>query len=188
MSPERRDMHRNAKLLIIILSLFFIGCAPKMTVLLDGKPIPQYSYTLTNPETGIRLQVIAAKLAYADEDGERIIRPDYVGVGKCVEIDPDKAASFDIMVQVKNLDKAHYIIMQKQLIRPVLGSGQVSAAETIVYAGHLRYNSFRLTYVLKDNTYNKIDITVGNQKGMPLMTIGSFTFKVMRIPQSEEGR
>ena len=181
-------MYKHGKLLAIILSLFLVGCAPKMVVMLDGRPIPQYSYTLTNPETGIQVRVTAANVTYVDEDGEKILWPEYVSVNDCVDIDVDKSATFDIMVQVKNLNKAYYKIKQLQLTRPILGNGETNVANSLVYAGHLRYNTVKLSYVLNDNTYNKIDITVENENNLMLMSIGSFIYKVKHKTQSlEEG-
>ena len=182
-------MFKMKNAFLIILSLIFIGCAPRMTVLLDGKPIPEYSYTLTNPETGIQVQVVAAKWVYVDEDGEKILWPEYIRVGECIDVNPDRALYIGIHIKIKNLEKMHYRLMDQHLTRTLTGPGDTEVGSTAIYDGRLRYNIFKVNYVLKDNTYNKVDIVLENKHGLRLMKIGSFAYKVKRPQnlQSEEG-
>jgi len=182
-------MYKYGKIILIILSLIFIGCAPRMTVLLDGKPVPQYSYTLTNPETGIQIQVVAAKWSYIDEDGEKILWPEYIKVDECVEIDPGQALYIGIQIKVKNLEKMHYRLMDQRSSGILIGQGNTEAGSTAIYNGRLRYSTFTVNYPLKANTYNKIDIILENKNGLRLMKIGSFSYKVKRSQnlQSNEG-
>ena len=182
-------MFKMKNVFMAILSIVFVSCAPKMTVLLDGKPIPEYSYTLTNPETGIQVQVIAAKWSYIDEDGEKTLWPEYFKVGNCVEIDPKEAAFFEINIKVKNLKKAPYTISEQFLSRPLIGQGETRITNSGIYSGHLRYNSFKVHHVIKGNTYNSVEVLIENKNGLRLMKIGSFSYKVQPVNfQSKEGR
>ena len=172
-------MSKMKNVLIMMLCLLFVSCAPRMIVMLDGVPVPKYAYTSSNPETGISIQVIAIKWVHAYEGDEEILWPEYLNMDKTYYINPDITAFVEINVKIKNPNKAYYQLVGYDLSKPLIGSGDKKESVYGIYAGRLRHNSFRLKYVLENNTSNMSSIKLKTKEGFPLITIGNFSYKVI---------
>lgn len=176
--------------LIVLLSIFaFGGCTPKMIVMLDGAPLPDYAYQLSNPATGLSIEVVAAKYVNADEDGEPILWPVYLSVDKMYYVEPDNTKYVKITVVVRNPNKAWYRLTERCLEAPVIGGGKTKISTKGIYSGRLRFNKFDILYPTKENNVmRKHIIEVEDKGGLSIIRIGKFSYKVLHKDSVENGR
>jgi len=170
------------KYVTILLFLFLIGCAPRVTILLDGQPVPDYSYVMSNPATGIMMEVTSAKIIKADEEGEEVLIPEYSKVDKIYYVDSKKTKYIMVSIKIKNLKKAEYQLVERCTFKPVVGSGKSGVAGNLIYKGRLRYNTFNIRHDIVPNTFKKISFELYDKRGTQLLEIGRFSYKMV-VPE-----
>lgn len=73
-------MFKIRNVLVAVICLLFVSCAPRITIMLDGAPIPDHAYVLTNPATNIEVEVVIARWYYVPEGDEKILWPQYLSL------------------------------------------------------------------------------------------------------------
>ena len=94
--------------ILILLLLALVGCSKNLVVNLDGMPISNHEYNLTNDETKIRAVFILTRYFKEYEGKEDLIKPDYLDALLNNWIDPDNTERLLLHVKVVNLNKAKY--------------------------------------------------------------------------------
>lgn len=97
---------RIAAVLLLILLTF--GCAKKQIINIDGMPISNHEYNLTNEETGIRAVFVLARYYREYEAKEYIIKADYLDALHVNRIDPRTTERLILHIKVINLRKQYY--------------------------------------------------------------------------------
>ena len=70
-----------------------VGCASQ-TINIDGKPISNHEYNLTNQETNIQIKFILAKYTKEYEGKEYIITPEYLDALNTNSVNPNNTEMF----------------------------------------------------------------------------------------------
>lgn len=167
----------------LILLLILTGCAPKVTIMLDGVPLPDYVYHLSSPETGLVIEVYAAKYINTDEEGEPILWPIYLRVDETYYIDPDITEYVKITVKVRNPEKVWYELRKKSFNKILIGRGKANTTITEIYSGRLKFNDFDIAHKTTNNTMQSHTIEVRDKRGLSIMRIGKFSYKVIHQNQ-----
>ena len=174
--------------LVGVLCLLFVGCAPSVVIMLDGRPVPEYAYVLSNPETGIEVQVVAARWYYTYEGKEKILWPEYLQVDEIQKVDPDNTAFIGFDIKIKNLKKANYELVDKYSSETIINKGEKEITESGIYKGSLRHNKINIRHLVKEGTLTESTIIIKNGEGMQIMKIGSFFCKAVRPDSTFEER
>lgn len=172
---------RNRYSMIVLLLFILAGCAPKMIIMLDGMPVPEYAYHMRSPAMeGLSIEVIAAKYINADEAGEPILWPVYFRVDEMYYVDPDNTEYVAITIKVRNPNKVWYALNEYTTSEPLIGRGDTHVSTNGIYSGRLRFNYFNITHKTKNNTKQSHRIDVRDGEGRSMIRIGKFTYKVIR--------
>jgi len=172
--------------LLIVLFLFLVGCSPGVTILLDGQPIPNYAYTVRNPNTGLSMEVIAAQVIEKNVDGETVLWPVYSKVDKVYHIDPEKTKYIMVQIRVKNPNKVQYLLTQSCLNKKIFSGKKSDSVVTAIYQGHLMYRSFTINYRIKNNNFKKISFEVWDKDINRIMKVGSFSYKMLQEETNQQ--
>jgi len=179
-------MSIKPKFLVVLMLLFVLGCAPKVTILLDGVPLPGHSYRMKSPATGLDIEVVAANYINADEEGEAILWPIYFKVDKMYTVNPDNTNCVKIMVKIRNPNKVWYELREYSSTESLIERGKASTSTRGIYSGRLRFKYFDLTHAVENNTKQNHSVEVRNAEGLSLIRIGTFSYKVQRLDFSNE--
>jgi len=95
---------------LLLLAMLTIGCTKKMVVNIDGMPISNHEYNLTNDESGVRVVFILAKYHREYEGKEYIIKPKYLDTFHANRINPGNTELLTLHIKVINPKKAYYTI------------------------------------------------------------------------------
>ena len=177
--------HKLLRVMVLLPLLLMLGCASKVVILLDGRPVPEYSYTMTNPATGLSMEVVAANYIKTYETGELVLWPTYFSVGETYYVDPDNTSYVKITVRIRNPNKVWYELKENVFSKQLFGKGKSKASTEGIYKGRLRFNKFEIHHFVKNNTMRKINVEVMDKDKTPLFIIGDFSYKVVR-PDSED--
>ena len=71
-------MHKRYFLLTIVLLLAIAGCSKNMIINVDGMPVSNYEYNLTNDETKVRTVFVLARYYREYEGKEYLTKPEYL--------------------------------------------------------------------------------------------------------------
>ncbi|MFW9871772.1 MAG: hypothetical protein ACFFG0_01635 [Candidatus Thorarchaeota archaeon] len=173
------------KLIAMLALLVFTGCAPKMTILLDGQPIPNYAYVLTNPATNLTLDVTAAH--YIKKGG--VSWPVYASVSKINKINPDKTKFILINVKVYNPKKVSYRLMEYSTDKEIITwDNERQLNFYTIYEGKQEFKKLSIYHNIENNKFQRFQIEIWDMKGRQLITIGDFAYKMLRPENRNEGR
>ena len=169
--------YEKSKILIPLLLLFTIGCTPKIIIMVDGQPAPTYAYILKNPQTGLSMEVIAAKFVEIDEEGETVLWPIYLNVDEISIVDPDSTRHIKISVKIRNPNKVQYELHENVLSESQSSGDKSKILTNVIYKGRLRNNNFDFFYCIDSEIGRKISFTVKDKNGLTLFIIGDFSYK-----------
>ena len=173
-----------------ILATFFclllIGCANRVIITSDGLPIPTHAYVMSNPNTGIKVQLIAISWEHAYEGDERILWPKYMSKGEVIKVDAEKAAFVEFNVKIQNLNKAFYRLVERTSSKSLIDGLHKSCTVNGVYHGRLKHQSFRLRHKIIAGRLTKNTVELWDEWGKPIIIIGPFLHKSMVSPEIEE--
>lgn len=94
---------------IVLFSILAVaGCTKNMIVNVDGMPISDHEYNLTNDETGIRIAFTLAEYYREYEGKEYILKPRYLDALQENEIDSETIKQLVLHIKVVNLKKSKY--------------------------------------------------------------------------------
>lgn len=96
-------------LALLLFSVVFLSCVS--TFQIDGKPIPEHTYTQKNPRTNIRVDFLFVRYIEKKEGKETFDWPDYLEVNEDVTI-PEDTKSLYLTLQVVNTMKVKYKLKQ----------------------------------------------------------------------------
>ncbi len=92
-------------IILMLLSLAFIGCATKQNIYVDGMPISDKEYTASTPE-GVRVSFLLARYYEKRFDDETMIYPEYLDIWDSVnKIDLDKTKDLALHIKVVNIKR-----------------------------------------------------------------------------------
>lgn len=123
---------------ILLLTILTFGCAHKTVVNVDGMPVSNYEYNLTNPETGIRVVFVLARFYREYEGKEYIIKPEYLNTLQVNRINPDSTERLILHIKVINLRKEYFALTWE-----IEGPGDKKRT-ALIYAGKLSRKDFSL--------------------------------------------
>lgn len=136
-----------------------------------------HSYTLSNPGSDLKIEVLAARWYYIEETGEKVLWPEYIEVDKKYFVDPD-AEFVEIIIRIKNPNKVWYqvssVVSSERAINPET-NGWNSRRESL-YEGQLRYKLIVMQPLVEEKMLHTNYILVTNEKGLTIMRIGDFKF------------
>lgn len=123
---------------ILLLIILTFGCAKKMIINIDGMPVSNYEYNLTNEETGIRAVFVLARYYREYEGKEYIVKPEYLNALQVNRIDSTTTERLILHIKVINLKK-QYFAMNWEISEP--GGG---ATKGRWYTGKLSRKDFSI--------------------------------------------
>lgn len=97
-------------LLLLVMLATVTGCAKRMIINVDGMPISNYEYNITNQETGIRAVFILIRYYREYEDREYIVKPEYLDALHANRIGLENTESLVLHIKVVNLRKQYYAL------------------------------------------------------------------------------
>jgi hypothetical protein len=172
---------RNKCSIIVLLMFILMGCAPRVVIMVDGVPVPEYAYHMRSPAMeGLSIEVIAAKYINADEAGEPVLWPVYFRVDEMYYVDPDSTEYIGLTIKVRNPNKVWYELIEYGSSEPVIGRGDTHVSTNGIYSGRLRFKHFNITHKTKNDTKQSHRIEVRDEEGRSIIRIGKFTYKVIR--------
>ena len=99
------------KILPLVLFIFITSCVGA-TINIDGKPIPEHTYTQTNPRTSIKTDFLFMRYIEKKEGKEKFLYPAYLELNKDIII-PNDTDSVYFSIQVVNIRKVSYTLVKK---------------------------------------------------------------------------
>jgi hypothetical protein len=103
---------RLLPLLFVAFILAVVGCSKNTIVNIDGMPVSNYEYQLTNQETKIRAVIVLARYYSEDEgDGEFITKPEFLDAMHVNRIDRSDKDRLILHVKVVNLARIPYSVL-----------------------------------------------------------------------------
>jgi len=93
---------------ILLLIILTFGCAKKMVINVDGMPVSNHEYNLTNEETGIRAVFVLVRYYREYEGKEYIIKPEFLDALHANRIDPSTTERLTLHIKVINLKKQYF--------------------------------------------------------------------------------
>ena len=182
-------MKNKLCLLAAIIMLLATGCARNVIITLNGLPIADRSYKLTNPASGLTIEVAAARWHYIDETGEKVLWPEYFGTEKKFYVDPYDTEFVSIMIRITNPNKVWYRLasttVSKETISPEKSGSSVHVVH--LYEGRLRHKATSVMHQVNDNMVYVSNITIRNRSDLTIMRVGHFTFIGRKVDTSEGG-
>lgn len=166
------------RFVILFPLLFLMACAPRITIMLDGQPIPEYAYTLNNLQTGLSMEIVAAKYVKKYESGELVLWPVYLNVNKTHDVDPNDTSYVKIVIKVRNPNKALYELIESVSDKPS-GAIKREILTNSMYKGRLRYKSFEIFYPITEEISRDISFEIKGKEGLTLCVIGDFSYKTI---------
>ena len=157
-------MTKRIVVAILLLMLFISGCSRAMIINIDGMPISNHEYNLTNDETKVRVVFVLAKYYREYEGKEYIIKPSYLDALHANRIKSNDVEQLILHVKVINLRKVGYTLHWEALdpnnhkIIGLLYSGKLSRKDFYIklpvqILGDYEY-SFRIEDVNGDDLFN----------------------------------
>jgi hypothetical protein len=156
---------RYLLLLFVVAALAMTGCAGTTVVNVDGMPISNHEYNLTNDETGIRAVFVLTRYYREYEGDEYIVKPQYLDALHEERIDFQSTEDLLLHVKIVNLQRKYYAInweingpSSAQRILGHLYSGKLSRKDFFIklplsYSGLITYD-LRITDAAGDDLYS----------------------------------
>jgi len=98
---------------LLVIFIFITGCMT--TFQIDGKPIPDHTYTQRNPRTNIKTNFLFVRYVEKTEGKEKFLYPVYLELNKEMII-PTDTKSIYIILEVINTSKVSYILAKKYTV------------------------------------------------------------------------
>lgn len=174
-----RKMKKRNVICLAIMLLFLVGCAPRITILLDGAPIPNHSYILSNPATDLKIEIVIARWYYIFEEGERVLWPQYLSLNKKHYINPENTEFIEVAVKVSNPNKVWYSIDE------VVNKNR-EVITTELYKGRLRHKRFVIRHFSSEEGVYNITVNLKDKSDFPIVRMGEVIYEI-RNPITEEG-
>ncbi|HUX47247.1 MAG TPA: hypothetical protein VMV58_04470 [Desulfosporosinus sp.] len=163
---------RISTVAIMLLLLTIVGCARTQVINIDGMPISNHEYQLTNEETGIRTVFVLVKYYREYEDKDYIVKPEYLDALQENRINSGDVERLGLHVKVVNLSKRKYDITWN--IREP--SGRHSSG--LIYHGKISRKDFYLPLPFeKDGVYDYL-FTIRNVDGENMYDLPPMRYKV----------
>jgi len=166
---------QSSRMYAVILLLFilsFVGCAKKMIINIDGMPISNHEYQLTNEETGIRTVFVLTKQYREYEGKEFIIKPEYLDALHVNRIQPEKIERLGMHIKVVNTKRKEYSLSWQ-----VSGPND-SSIMGLIYRGRISRRDFYLPLPFdKDGTYEFL-FTIADGAGDDMYNLPLMRYKV----------
>ena len=124
---------------ILLLTILTFGCAKNMIINVDGMPVSNHEYNLTNDETKVRTVFVLARYYREYEGKEYIIKPEYLDALHMNRITPETTERLILHIKVINLKKQRFAIYW-EISEP---GGRSSS--TLLYDGELSRIDFSVT-------------------------------------------
>ncbi len=170
-------MPRIKNILATFFCLLLIGCANRVIITSDGRPIPTHAYVMSNPNTGIKVQLIAINWEHAYEGDERVLWPKYISKGEVIKVDAEKTAFIEFNVKIYNSNKAFYRLVECASSKSLTDGLHKSFSVSGVYKGRLKRQSFRLRHKVIAGTIVENTIELWNEHGRAFIVLGPFIHK-----------
>jgi len=153
--------------------LTMAGCSKNIIVNIDGMPISNHEYNLTNDETGIRAVFILARY-YREYEGDKeyIVKPEYLDALAEERIDPSDTENLLLHLKIVNLKKVQYTV-QWQAKGP--GSWQMSG---LIYNGKLSRRDFYVKLPTEKPGLYEYSVRVLDANGDDLYDLPQMRYKV----------
>jgi len=100
-------------MLLLTLFIFITSCVS--TINIDGKPIPDHTYTQRNPRTNIKTNFLFVRYIEKTEGKEKFLYPVYLELNKEMII-PNDTKSIYIILEVINILKVPYTLAKKNKV------------------------------------------------------------------------
>jgi len=158
-----------AMLLLIILTF---GCSKDMIINVDGMPISDHEYNLTNEETGIRAVFVLARYQREYEGKEYIIKPEYLDALHANRIDSDTTEQLTLHIKVINLRRKHFSV-NWEIVQPK--DGKIVG---LLYAGKLSRKDFYMKLPTDKHGDYGFSFRVLDEDGDDLFSLPQLRYKV----------
>lgn len=103
------------KNILMILLLMLVGVSGCTTLNIDGRPVPEHSYTQTNPRTGIKADFLFTRNIEIKEGKEKFFWPDYLEIGEDVSL-PSNTKNLCITIQIVNMEEIPYVLEKRYTV------------------------------------------------------------------------
>lgn len=168
MLPKRYSL----LLLFAVVLLAMTGCAKPMIINVDGLPIADHEYNLTNQETGIRAVFVLCRYYKEYEGKEYIVKPEYLDALHAERIDPDKTEDLILHLKVVNLKRKFYSVKWET-------SGPASHQSLgVLYSGHLSRKDFYVKLPLDKPGHVAWNLRIEDENGDDLFSLPQLRYKV----------
>ena len=101
---------RYLLLLFAVTILTMAGCAGKTIINVDGMPISNHEYNLTNQETKIRAVFVLARYYREYEGDEYIIKPEYLDALHAEKVDAESTEQLIFHIKIVNVRKKFFAV------------------------------------------------------------------------------
>lgn len=159
-------------LLLFILVLFMPGCSKNIIMNVDGMPISNYEYNLTNNETGIRTVFVLSRYYKEYEGKEYIIKPEYLDALSVNRINSAETDRLMLHIKVVNLNKKAYSLHWK-VDKPNNGESQ-----GLLYTGKLSRKDYTLNLPVSVSGDYQYSFTLLDAKGNDLFELPIMGYQV----------
>jgi hypothetical protein len=161
---------RIAAVLLLILLTF--GCARRQVINMDGMPVSNHEYNLTNEETSIRAVFVLARYFREYEAKEYIIKADYLDALHANRIDPRTTERLILHIKVINLRKQYYTMNWE--------TNQPKGGKTIalLYGGKLSRKDFSMEIPTAGPGENVFQFRVLDMEANDLYSLPLMRYKV----------
>lgn len=105
---------RKTYFLVLIASLFFLGCAPKIKVYRDGYPLPNNTYYSRNIQTKMEVFGNVAKYYVKGEKDKKYLYPDWLDVGEEYGTFNNKIKYIGGHIKITNPNEVKYSVVVKR--------------------------------------------------------------------------
>lgn len=173
-------MKKRNVICFVIMLLFLVSCAPRITILLDGTPIPNHSYVLSNPATNLKIEVVVARWYYILEEGERVLWPQYLSLNKKHCINPENTEFVEVAIKVSNPNKAWYSINE-------VVDKDCEVTVTELYKGRLRHKRFIMRYFSNEEGVYNITVNLKDKSDFPIIQMGEVIYEIRNLTTEEGG-
>ena len=172
---------QNCIVIAVLLTLLVsVSCSKKMTVHVDGMPIPNFEYVSNDEDTKMRMSYILARYHKVYEGDEHMIVPEFLEAWDEHVIDPSDTESLILHIKVVNLRKVKYNVWREIEI------GKDVKSFKNLYHGKLSRKDFSLSLPLTPGQKVKYRITFvehgsTNDPVFEIGPIGSLSYSVKEV-------
>jgi len=164
---------RYLLLLFAAVLLATTGCARNAIINVDGMPISNHEYNLTNEETGIRAVFVLTRYYREYEGKEYIVKPEFLDALKYQRIDPEKFDDLILHLKVVNLKRKYFSVSWE-----VSGPGEADQALGHMYSGKLSRKDFYVKLPLSKPGEVSYTLNIRDFDGDDLYSLPLMRYKV----------